>query len=289
MKHLRSIPCHRGFTLIELLVVMTVLSMFLMMTTIVTRDALDMHAATRARLVSERNAAAFMRQFDSDIFQRVNRDDTPVRFKQEEGNDEIALVTKRQGYAIRGSTSERRASLVSYRIKQNMMERAASGYGFGSSQDRPAEDLGTLALKEIPAEGPKDPDAKAFQVIAPAIIRLEFSFIVREENVREGNTSTRAIKHVLRAKPPEDTNQIVAVIATIATLDPDRSGMLNETKLGVIAKRFPDAVDNELPLNKWAEIAANLTRQMPDMPRPALQQVRVHQGVFTLTSRIPLP
>ncbi len=54
MKHLRSIPCHRGFTLIELLVVMTVLSMFLMMTTIVTRDALDMHAATRARLVSER-------------------------------------------------------------------------------------------------------------------------------------------------------------------------------------------------------------------------------------------
>ncbi|MCX6868101.1 MAG: prepilin-type N-terminal cleavage/methylation domain-containing protein [Verrucomicrobia bacterium] len=289
MKPLRPIPYHRGFTLIELLVVMTVLSMFLMMTTIVTRDALDLHSATRARLVSERNAAAFMRQFDSDIFQRVNRDDARVRFKkQQDGNDEIAFVTKRQGYVIHGTTAERRASLVSYRIKQNMLERAASGYGFGSTQDRPAEDQGTLALKEIPAEGPEDPAAKAFQVIAPAIIRLEFSFLVREENTSTKQATTN-VKHVLRAKPPKDPEQIVAVIATIATLDPDRSRMLNDTKLGLIAKRFPDATDNELPSKKWAEIAANLTRQMPDMPRSALQQVRVHQGVFTLTSRIPLP
>ena len=278
MKSLPSKPRDPGFTLIELLVVMTVLSMFLMMTTMVTRDAVDMHGATRARLVSERNAAAFMRQFDSDVFQRVNRDESPVKIDKQSGNDEITLVTQRQGYAIHGSTAERRASLVNYRIKQHMMERAASGYTFGSTQDRPNEDKGTLALKEIPAVGPDDPDAKAFQVIAPAIIRLEFSFLVREEK-----------KQVLRAKPPTDLDQIIAVIATIATLDPDRSRMLNDTKLDLISKRFPDAIDNELPIKKWTDIVANLTRQMPDMPRSALQQVRVYQGIFTLPNRNPLP
>ena len=276
MKPPRAIPRDPGFTLIELLVVMTVLSLFLMMTTLVTRDALDLHGATRSRLVSERNAAAFLRQIDSDIFQRVNRDDAPVKIEKNSNNDEITLVTCRQGYVIHGTKAERRASLVSYRIKQNMLERAASGYGFGSTQERPAENKGTMSLKEIADKGLQNPDAKAYQVIAPAIIRLEFSFLVREDN-----------KNVLRAAPPKDPNQIVALIATIATLDPDRSRMLNETKLGLLAKRFPDAVDNELPTEKWNDIAANLTRLMPDMPRSALQQVRVHQGVITMPNRNP--
>ena len=278
MKLRRPIPSERGFTLIELMVVMAVLSMFLVMTTIVTRNALDLHGATRARLVSERNAAAFMRQLDSDIFQRVNRREAPAKINKQDGNDVIALLTRRQGYAVHGATAERGVSLVSYRIKRNMLERAASGYGFGSTLERPAEDLGTLALKEIPTEGPADPAAKAFQVIAPAIIRLEFSFLVREDN-----------KHLLRAKPPTDPAQIVAVIATIATLDPDRSRMLSDTKLGSLSKRFPDALDNELPIKKWTDIAANLTRQMPNMPHSALQQVRVYQGVFTLPNTNPPP
>lgn len=274
----RPAPCHTGFTLLELLVVMVVLSLFLMMTTVVTRDAVELHGATKARLASERNAAAFLQQFEADLTQRVLRAEALTKVEKCGGDDRISWLTQRQGYAIRGTAADRSASLVSYRIQRHMMERAASGYGFGAGQHRPSERSGTLALKEIPATGPEEPAAKAFQVIAPGIIRLELSFLVREGETR-----------VLRAKPPQDQTGIEAVIATIATLDPDRSRMLDETKLGLIAAAFPDAADNESPLRKWSGIAANLTRDLPQLPHSALQQVRVYQGIIPLPNPSPLP
>lgn len=278
MKSVRLTPCAPGFTLMELLVVTAVLSTFLIMTSAVTRDALDLHGTTKARIVAERNAAAFLRQFEADIFQRVNRQEARAKIEKHQGNDEISLVTQRQGYAISGTTADRRASLVSYRIARNMLERAASGYGFGKPLERPAEKAGTLALQEIPATGPEEPAAKAFQVIAPAIIRMEFSFLVRE-----------ADKQVLRAEPPPDQQQIEAVIATVAVLDPDCRRMLDDSKLGLIAAEFPDALDNALPTKKWAAVAANLSRKLPALPRTALQQVRVYQGIFTFPNLNPLP
>jgi prepilin-type N-terminal cleavage/methylation domain-containing protein len=269
---------HGGFTLIELMIVMAILSIFLLMTAVVSREALDMHSATKARIVSERNAAAFMRQFGADIAQRVDRLEARAKIVKEVGNDAISLLTQRQGNTLREVTADRQASLVSYRIERNMLERATSGYGFGTAQQRPDEQAGTLSLVRVPAEGPLAPAAKAFQVIAPGIIRLELSFLVRE-----------AGKWVMRAAPPLDQQQIEAVIATVATLDPDRSRMLDENRLRLIGLEFPDACDNELPFAKWSQAAANLSRNLPQVPRPALQQVRVHQGIFTLSNLNPLP
>jgi prepilin-type N-terminal cleavage/methylation domain-containing protein len=274
----RSIPLRPGFTLIELMVVMAVLSIFLLLTAVVSREALDMYSATKARIVSERNSAAFMRQFGADVAQRVDRLEARARVVKEVGNDEISLLTQRQGYTLREVTADRQASLVSYRIERNMLERAASGYGFGTAQQRPDEQAGTLSLARVPVEGPLEPAEKAFQVIAPGIIRLELSFLVRE-----------AGKWVMRADPPLDQQQIEAVIATVVTIDPDRSRMLDEARLRLIGAEFPDARDNELPYEKWSEAAANLSRNLPKIPRPVLQQVRVHQGIFTLSNLNPLP
>ncbi|MCX6875601.1 MAG: prepilin-type N-terminal cleavage/methylation domain-containing protein [Verrucomicrobia bacterium] len=274
----RPAPCKPGFTLVELMVVMAVLSIFLVITAIVSRNAVDLHSATKARIIAERNSAAFMRQFGADLAQRVNHLDARIRIGKFVGNDGISLLTQRQGYTLREVAADRQVSLVSYRVKRHLLERAASGYGFGTMLERPAEKAGTLALELVPAEGPEDPDVQAFQVIAPGIIRLELSFLVRE-----GKT------WVLRAVPPQDQQQIQQVIATVAVLDPDRSRMLDERKFGLIAAEFPDAVDDELPLTKWAAVAPNLTRRLPQIARTALQQVRVYQGVFTLPNQNPLP
>ena len=269
-----------GFTLIELMVVTAVLAVFLMMTSIVTRNAVDLHGATRTRLATERNAAAFMRQFEADLAQRVTRRESSVRYGKLAGNDNLTLVTQRRGYALHDTTPDRQASLVSYHIRQNMLWRAAGGYGFGKPSDRPAEETGTLALAEIPAIGPAEPADKAFQVIAPGIIRLEFSFLVRDADTG---------KHLVRATPPDHQDLIDVVVATIVTLDPDRTGMLDAAKLEKIAAAFPDAGDNELPLAKWSAIAARLPRDLPQLPATALQQVRVHQGIFTLPNSPPQP
>ncbi|MEI7954862.1 MAG: type II secretion system protein [Verrucomicrobiota bacterium] len=267
-----------GFTLLELIVVMAVLSIFLMITAVVSRDAIDMHGATLSRLRTERDAAMLMRQLEADIAQRINRLDARIRIEKQVGNDRLTLLTQRQGYALHGITAERRASLVSYRIEHNSLQRAASGYGFGPGMQRPAEADGTLALARIPAEGPLEPDANAFQVIAAGVLRMEFSFVVRE-----------AGKSVLRAAPPTDQQQIQAVIATVAIVDAERSRKFTQAQFELIAAQFPDASDDAAPLAQWRDIAANLTRRLPRLPRGVLQQVRVYQGVCTLPTANPLP
>jgi prepilin-type N-terminal cleavage/methylation domain-containing protein len=274
----RSAIGKRGFTLIELLVVVAIVSVFLVMTAVVSSEAIDLNSATRARVVSERNAAAFMRQLEADISQRIERDEARMRIGKREGNDELTMLAQRQGYALQSSTADRRVSLVGYRIRGNRLERAAGGYGFGSAQERPAAQSGTLSLKGIGADGPEEPADNAFQVICPAVIRLELTFLVRDGD-----------DHVLRAEAPQDQGRIEAVIATLVSLDPDRSRMLDESKIESIAAEFPDAVNNETPVGKWAEIADTLTAKIPQIPKTVLQKVRVHQGMFTLPQRNSIP
>ena len=278
MKLSRPTRTKPAFTLIELVAVMGILTVVLTLTATLSSQAIDLRSATKARIVSERNAAAFMRQFESDINQRIVRREARIRVEKLSGNDELALLTQRPGYPILTDKADRRVALVSYRINRHMLERAASGYGFGTANVRPDEKNGTLALKKIPTEGPAPADERVFQVIAPGVIRLEFTFLVREDE-----------KRVLRAQPPVDQDTIEAVVATIVTLDPDRSRMLDENKFKLIANEFPEAVDDELPGEKWTTAAATLTRKLPALPKSALQQVRVHQGIFLLPNRNSLP
>lgn len=271
---------NRGFTLIELLLVIAILSVFLVMTAVVSSEAIDLNNTTRSRVVSERNAAAFMRQFEADVSQRVMRDEVRMRFEKSEGNDEITMLAERRGFALQSATADRRVSLVGYRVSRNRLERAAGGYGFGQAVERPAAQSGTLSLKEIAAsaKGPEEPPDKAFQVICPAIIRLELSFLVRVGQDTE-----------LRADAPQDQEQIEAVIATLVSLDPDRSRMLSDSQFESVAGLFPDAVNGESPLGKWTEISDRLPEKLPQIPKTVLQKVRVHQGMFTLPKRNSIP
>jgi prepilin-type N-terminal cleavage/methylation domain-containing protein len=274
----RSATGIRGFTLIELLVVVAIVSVFLTMTAVVSNDAIDLNNATRSRVVSERNAAAFMRQFEADLTQRITRDEARMRIGKREGNDRITMLAQRQGYALQSSAADRRVSLAGYRIRGNRLERAAGGYGFGSAQERPAAQAGTLSLKEIGADGPDEPADNAYQVICPAVIRLELSFLVRDGQNR-----------VLRAEAPQDQGRIEAVIATLVSLDPDRARMLDESRIESIAAEFPDAVNNETPVEKWTGVADTLSEKLPQIPKTVLQKVRVHQGMFTLPQRNSIP
>ena len=65
--------------------------------------------------------------------------------------------------------------------------------------------------------------------------------------------------------------------------------MLDTAKLAQITAAFPDARDNELPAGKWTSIAANLTRELPQIPARALQQVRVYQGICRFPNNPPPP
>jgi type II secretory pathway pseudopilin PulG len=264
--------------LIELIVVMAILIMVLVLTATISSRAIDMRSATKARIVAGRNAAAFLRQFEADLAQRITRREARAHFDKQAGNDEISLLTQRPGYSIANAAADRRAALVSYRVERQALERAAGGYGFGDIGARPDETAGTLALAQVPAEGPQPSADRFYQVIAPGLIRLEFAFLVREGKSR-----------VVRAEPPRDQQRIEAVVATVVTLDPDRCRMLDEGQYRVITAEFPDAVDGELPGEDWTRIAASLARKMPTALRPATRQVRVYQAVVPWPKHDLLP
>lgn len=270
----RTVRSRPGFILIELLVVVALLSVVMVLTAVISGRAIDLHSATKARIVAGRNAAAFLRQFEADLSQRIIRSEARIHFDKNIGNDEITLLTQRPGYAIRTENADRRAALVSYRVRGQELERTASGYGFGRAGARPDEVAGILALARVPVAGPPPPDERAYQVIVPGFIRLEFSFLVREEETR-----------VVRADPPQDQDRIEAVVATVVTLDPDRSRMLDESQFKRIAAAFPEASDNGLPGERWTAITNHLSRTVTNVPKSALHQVRVYEGVFPMPQR----
>ncbi len=267
-----------AFTLIEMMVVMAILGVFLSMTGIVSQGAIDMNNRAKSRVSSERNASAFIQQFRMDQEMRLIRTEARPRIEKNKGNDEFSLFTLRQGYALHSSTADRRVSLVGYRIENHQLERAAVGFAFGSDTARPSDASGTLSLKDMPANGPESPPDTAFQTIAPGILRLEFSFLIRENG-----------KSVLRAGPPADLTRIEAVVATLVTLDPYRRRPLDDSMLKSLSAQFPDAEDNEMPMEKWTAIAANLAAQLPSLPKSALTEVRVHHGIFKTLNEGILP
>ena len=265
-------PAPAAFTLVELLVVMTILTLVMTLTTALCGHAIKLRDTAKARVVAERSAASLMRQFESDLSQRVIRCEAPVRFEKRPGNDAAALLTLRPGYALRSTAADRGVALVAYRVREHqMLERAACGYGYGSITARPDEGAGTLALATVPVDGPPLPEERAYQVIAPGLIRLEWSFLVRDGGMR-----------VVRAAPPGNQDLIEAVVVTVVALDPDRARMLGESEFRAIANAFRDARDGELPGAEWLETADNLVRELPRLPKSPLQHLRVKQGIFPL-------
>lgn len=258
-----------AFTLIELMVVMAILGVFLIMTAIVSRGAIDINSRTKSRIASERAAAAFLQQFRLDLETRPDRREAQPRIDKHEGNDDFTLLTQRQGYALHSGVANRFTALTGYRIRDHQLERATSGYGFGAGAERPAESSGTLSLSNFADDGAARLPDSAFHRMVPDILRIEFSFVVGDGE-----------KSIIKAAPPADTADLRAVVATIVTLDSDRRRELDDAKLKSIAGEFSDAVDNELPMDAWSQTAAHLSDKLPSLPKSALGQVRVHQGVF---------
>lgn len=263
--------CRRGFTLLELLVALAVVGVVLTTSATITSHALSIHRTARSRLDAERTASTVCGQLRGDLAARVRRAEAPVRFTKRPGNDTLTLLTARRGIPLQAPTADRRVTIASYRVADHRLERAAAGLAFGDDPAaRPSLDRGTLALLEFPAEGPEPPADDAFQPLAPAVFRLELSFLLTGTNSKPA------------AQPPADPADVAAVVVTLATLDPARRRMLDDAQLERLAGRFPDAADGSHPAGRWSEAAASLVRELPDFPREPLQRVRVHQAVYPI-------
>ena len=264
----------RGFTLLELMVTMAIISVVLTATASISGHALMVQRGARARLESQRAANALFGQLRHDLAERVQRADTPLRFTRKSGNDELTLITKRYGFAVQSDSADRRVSIASFRVRDHQLERAAAGFEFGDDPAlRPDLATGTLALINIPPDGPEAPADEAFQTLTAGVFRLEFSFLLSSAD------------KPISATRPADPDQIDAVVVTAASLDPSRRRMLDKEQLDRLAEQFRDAEDGQLPAARWSESTASLTSTLPGFPLDPLQNVRIHQSIFPLRSK----
>jgi len=270
----RQTATKRGFTLLELMVSMAIISVVLTLSASILNHALSAQRSARARLESQRAANALFGQLRHDLAERVQRAATPVRFTKKPGNDELTLITKRYGFAVQADSADRRASIASFRVRDHQLERAAGGFEFGTDPAaRPDLAKGTLSLLDIPPEGPEPPTDDAFQTLTPGVFRLELTFLLSSAD------------NPISATPPADPSQVEAVIVTALSLDPSRRRMLDKNQLDRLAEQFRDAEDGQLPADKWSESAYSLTSTLPGFPLDPLQNVHIHQSIFSLRTK----
>ncbi len=265
-------PCRRGFTLVELIVAMSLFTVILLVTVQVSNSALIITRNTKTRLAAQREASVTAHQLRTDFAQRIRRIDTPVRFEKKIGSDSLALLTQRLGYSDGLDNPDRAVSIIEYRIETSSTEKAANGLlrasrgiGFGELTARPALDEGTLALASLPAEGPKELDARHFQMLTTGVIRLELSFLINDQAMP------------IRMQAPDDQELIDGVIATICILDPDHRGGLRDDQLTRIAEQFDDAADGKLPVEDWLQTLDDLPTLLQGFRKDILRHVRVKQ------------
>jgi len=274
-------PCRRGFTLVELIVAMSLFTVILLVTVQVSNSALIITRNTKTRLAAQREASVTAHQLRTDFAQRIRRIDTPVRFEKKIGSDSLALLTQRLGYSDGLDNPDRAVSIIEYRIETSSTEKAANGLlrasrgiGFGELTARPALDEGTLALASLPAEGPKELDARHFQMLTPGVIRLELSFLINDQAMP------------IRMQAPDDQELIDGVIATICILDPDHRGGLRDDQLTRIAEQFDDAADGKLPVEDWLQTLDDLPTLLQGFPKAILRHVRVKQILIPFHDRL---
>jgi len=251
-------PLRSGFTLIELLVAMAVLAIILVATLQITTSARDSVSWAEKEIASEGDARQFANLLGRDLIEMIRRDDAPFEFKTQAGNDELAFLATRSGYADGDSPAERAASRVHYGMDANgRLTRACLGFAFdgGASLSLDPDAL----LEKIPGQNR--------QIISDHIFRIEIEFLVN---------SGGAI--VRQQQAPAELGSLRGVISSVALLDPLGQAMLRRGGLQTLASVFPDAGSAESPAVIWTEtLERHSARGIDGIPAAVFRGVRVYE------------
>ncbi|HEY1770800.1 MAG TPA: prepilin-type N-terminal cleavage/methylation domain-containing protein [Chthoniobacterales bacterium] len=268
-----------AFTLAELLVSIVVLLLIVVIVSrminsaasVVTMGSKRMDSASQVRPVFERMAIDFaqmVKRPDVDYYVKSNLD-------PETGNDRIAFFCSADGYSTVASQSS--LSLVAYRINSdpsssslNRMQRMGKGlvWNGASTSEKPI----LFGLQAIYNNWPSATDNTTFdadyELFGPQIFRFEYFYLLKTGLISD--------------QPGANGMQDVSAIAvTVATVDRKSSGLLSSSQLTTLSGRLKDfdASEKNYDLTvSWQNTLNGLT----DMPRTAINGVRIYQRYFYL-------
>jgi prepilin-type N-terminal cleavage/methylation domain-containing protein len=272
--------CH-AFTLIELLVSVSILTLLALIVSRMVNSAALITIVGNRRMDANSQIRPVVTRMTLDFAGMVRRPDVSSFSKgslnPESGNDQIAFFSNSPGY-YPSTGSQSPLSLVCYRINSdstsptlNRMERMSKGL-LWSGVTGPETPM-LFGLQAIVNNWPaatnsstSDPD---YELVGPQIFRFEYYYVLK----------TGAVSDQLGADGWQD---ITGVAVGVAAIDQKSRALLSKTQLTELSGRLKD-FDPAKPsydlIESWKEALDGVT----DMPRVAINGVRIYQRYFYLT------
>ncbi len=256
-------PRTAGFTLVELLVAMGILAVILVGTVQITGIAQGSIRWAEKKIASDSGARQLTALLERDLREMIRRPDAPFEFQVQSGNDSLAFLATRAGYARGEASADRSTSLVRYESDPDgRFTRACLGFSFEGDDTVPLDPA--AALPDIPDDNR--------QIVSDTVFRVEFEFLIDD-----GNGIVR------QQKAPVTLDSLRGIVTTVAVLDPQSRGVLNDGDIPKLAALFDDARDAETPATTWtATVLANTTRGTSGIPADVFRGARVYEQTLLL-------
>ncbi|MBA3351983.1 MAG: hypothetical protein H0U23_06080 [Blastocatellia bacterium] len=262
----------------ELLVSIAVLAMIVLFVSTLVNSATNITTLSTKRMDADSQIRPLFDRMAVDFSQMIRRQDVDYYVKSsldtEPGNDKIAFFCNVAGYyPATGSTSP--LSLVAYRISSNSggslnrMERMSKGLVWNgvSGTDAPII-FGLQAIANnwsAATNTSTDPD---YELVGPQVFRFEYFYLLK----------TGAVSDMPGANGMQD---ITAIAISLATIDQRSRVLLSDSQVATIIGRLKD-FDASQPSSDLTTSWQTSLNQITDMPRVAINGIRIYQRYFYL-------
>jgi type II secretory pathway pseudopilin PulG len=296
-----------AFTLVEMVVSITVLAFLVLLITRLVNSATTIATQGHKRMDTDAQARQLLDRMAVDFDQMLKRNDVSYYVKCSGDtmsggtsgvNDRIAFFSAIPGYlASTQPDYPSNIAVTAYRVNAdprpinssyNKVERMGKGLNlngaytgsitpllFLDSTSTPTTTINLIwpsATKPYPDPSYNDPD---YEVIGPQVFRFEYYYLLTTGALSAGpwtNASVPTIKDV------------AAIVVDIAAIDPKSKVLLTDapTQITTLIGRLPDydaaTMGPGQLLAAWQTALDGVT----DMPRPAIQGVRLYERYFYL-------
>lgn len=242
-----------GFTLLELLLATALVTVVMIVLLSLTTRTAEVTDSSRARMQSEGGLRGALDRLSADFSGGVFRDDLPVEFSKQNGNDSFTFTTAAEGYG-----GKRGITRVAYRVQDGNLERGAQG----SDWINPPLEFGG---------GPVPPVADAdYDQLAERVFRMEVDFLLSNGTI-------------VSSPAPTSWENVRAVIVTLASID-ERALLRVDGEAADLESLFPDppAVDARSAERWLAQLEDPSLFPGGAPPTPILQGLNVRQRIFPI-------
>lgn len=266
-----------GFTLVEMVSAMVVLAVLGLIIAQAFLAASKVLAGSNKDTDSYSDMRQALDRIGLDLAARIKREDVPIYFKKNIGNDTFSFYSSVASTLVSGSP--RGLSQLFYQVGTTgsnaySLQRASEGVLWAGGGTAPlifVDPASTLV-------DPGLPTATDFDTLAPSVFRMEVSFIAAPSS--SGNNIVNTFPTTSRTWQ----NGVGSICVTLAALDGDSRKLLSapSTQMANLALKLADATDGQDTLGTWNAVVQNSSALATAAGVPPLvaNRVRVMERFF---------